>query len=523
MHQGSIRLAEPGETLPAPAAATVGGAQPALLSARGVTKTFPGVTALDQVDFDLRAGEVHVLFGENGAGKSTLISIIAGALRPNKGELLLDGAPLHLQSVDKARRAGISAVFQEFSLAPDLAVEENLFLGTERTRGQLLDKRAMHRRAQEILKELEFPIDPRALVSRLSRAERQMVEIAKALLTHPRILILDEPTSSLTESETSQLFDLIARLKAKGVGIIYISHRIKEIQTIGDRITVMRDGRYVATLPAKDVSKKRLVELMTGRPVGALYPTIAFRPAETLLAIDNLATDNKRVVDISIELRAGEIVGLAGLVGCGKSEIGRACFGIERIDRGTIRFLGKDVLRPTPRAMLDRGLVYLPSDRVREGLMIERPTRENISLPILKTSALSRLGLLRRRYERRFAQGMIERMGVRPPGLERPVIQYSGGNQQKILLGKSLASDMRVLILDEPTIGVDVGAKTEIYGILKSLTEAGVGILLISSDLPEVLGLSNRVYVIYRGHRVEHLDKNRISEENVLAAFFGKE
>ncbi len=494
-----------------------------LLEGQGLSRNFPGVRALADMDFDLRSGEVHILFGENGAGKSTLINILSGALRPSSGQVLLEGKPLALHSVHDARKAGIAAVFQEFSLAPDLTVEQNLYLGAELTGFGLLNKRAMRRKARQALAELGFKLSAGSLVGSLSRAEQQMVEIAKAMLTEPRVLILDEPTASLTEAEVRQLFRLVRRIKAEGVGIIYITHRMGEIQEIGDRVTVMRNGEHIATLEARAADKTQLVELMTGRSFGNFYPRIAFAPGETLLSIEGLSTQDRRVGHVSLEVHAGEIVGLAGLVGCGKSEIGRACFGLERLAGGEIVFLGERIEHPSPKKLLQRGLTYVPSDRIREGLLLERSTRENLSLSALPTPQLSRWGWLHRHREARFARELGQRMGVTPLSLERHVAAYSGGNKQKVLLGRSLASDQRLIILDEPTIGIDVGAKAEIYRLLGELVESGVGILLISSDLPEVLSLSHRVYVVHAGHIADCLTDTRITEEAALAGFFGKE
>lgn len=514
---------------PAPMAHTADGAESrrgadqetTLLKLRGITKSFVGVRALDDVDFDLNTGEVHALFGENGAGKSTLINVIAGALTPERGSIELQGHREQLGSVHEARRLGIAAVFQEFSLAPALTVEENLFLGSEPKRWRLLDKRATRRRAQEALANLGFKVSPTARVSSLSRAEQQMVEIAKAILTKPKVVIFDEPTASLTEQETTQLFQLIARLKAQGVGIVYITHRIAEIFEIGDRVTVMRDGRKIQTLPLSDVDQNRLVELMTGRQIGAFFPHIAHNPGEAVLRMSDLRTRDGRVRGVSIGVRAGEIVGLAGLVGCGKSEIGRACFGLtELADGSVVEFCGERETRPLPRRMLARGLQYLPSDRRREGLMLERSTRENITLAMLSEPELKCMGFLRRRAERARAQHLAEKMGVTPLRMENAVIQYSGGNQQKIVLAKMMSRDMKVLILDEPTVGVDVSSKAEIYGFLAKMVESGIGILLISSDLPEILNLSHRVYVIHEGIVRSHFQGADITENKILESFF---
>ena len=491
-----------------------------LLQVSGISKNYGGVRALDFVDFDLKRGEVHVLFGENGAGKSTLINILAGAVRPDQGTVALNGQNVSLESVHDARRQGIAAVFQEFSLAAELTVTQNIFLGAESTTGIMLNKRAMRDAATEIINRLGFDIPANAQVSSLSRAQQQMTEIAKAMLTDPKILILDEPTSSLTEREVTQLFELMATLQHDGVAIIYITHRVAEIQQVGDRVTVLRDGRYIDTIDAKTTSQQELVELMIGRPLGDFFPKVSFNPGEVRLAVKDLTTRGERVRNVSLEVRGGEIVGLAGLVGCGKSEIGRACFGIEAIDHGTVEFMGEEIRRLDPSTNLARGLSYVPPDRRREGLLLDRPTRENISLASLDLASMSKNSVLRRASERVVTRSLAERMQVTPLEMEKDVNTYSGGNQQKILLSKYVARENKVFILDEPTIGVDVGAKTEVYEFLKSLADEGVAVVLISSELPEILNLSNRVYVIHNGLVRAHFEGDEITEENLLNAFF---
>ncbi|MEA2783230.1 MAG: ribose transport system ATP-binding protein [Rhodospirillaceae bacterium] len=489
-----------------------------VLAIAGVSKSYGGVKALRQVDLDVRRGEVHVLFGENGAGKSTLIGIIAGSVKPDEGTIDIEDRRVHFDSVSHARRHGVSAVFQEFSVAPDLSVEDNIFLGVEPGRGIMLDKRKIRTGASEILTRLGFAMKPAALASTLSRGQQQMVEIAKALATRPKILILDEPTASLTDRESEKLFELIAALTAQGVAIIYITHRIAEIGRIGDRVTVLRDGAWVATRQVKELSSGKLVELMTGRPVGDFFPRIEHRPGPPLLRLRGLTTRNRRVNDVSLEVRAGEIVGLAGLVGCGKSEIGRACFGIERIASGTVEFLGRDITRSNPRRNLDQGLCYIPSDRRREGLLLARTVRENISAASL--GQVSRLGVIRPAAERSLTRRLGEKMQIRPFHQEREVRKYSGGNQQKIMLAKYIANTTKVFIFDEPTIGIDVGTKIEIYNFLAELVANGVAVLLISSELNEILNLSNRVYVIHNGSVRAELASEEISERNVLSHFF---
>ena len=493
-----------------------------LLEVRGVGKNFGGVRALDDVNFNLKSGEVHVLFGENGAGKSTLINILAGAIRPDEGSIELNQKPVSLESVHEARKQGIAAVFQEFSLASELTVEENIFLGSEETTGIVLNKRKMRDTASEIVNRLGFDIPPGAQVSSLSRAQQQMTEIAKAMLTNPKILILDEPTSSLTEREVNQLFELMEVLQREEVAIIYITHRVAEIRQVGDRVTVLRDGRYIDTVDAKSTSQQELVELMTGRSIGEFFPEVSFKPADVCLALKNLTTRNKSVIDVSLEVRSGEIVGLAGLVGCGKSEIGRACFGIEPIERGEVEFLGETLNHLDPNSNLKRGLSYVPPDRRREGLLLDRPTRENISLASLDLATMSTKAVLHRSSERVITHNLAERMRVTPLAIEKDANTYSGGNQQKILLSKYIARKNKVFILDEPTIGVDVGAKAELYEFLASLAAEGVAVLLISSELPEILNMSNRVYVIRSGTVQAHFEGQEISEENLLNAFFSE-
>jgi len=493
---------------------------PPLIKVERLSKRFPGVVALDQVDFALNSGEVHVLFGENGAGKSTLIQILAGALEPSEGGIFLRGEAVVLESVHHARALGISTVFQEFSLVPTLTVEENLFLGAERTRHGLLDKATLRRRARAVLDRLGFPLKPQRLVQYLSRAEQQMLEIAKAFRTEPSVLILDEPTASLTDREADRLFALIEQAKRRGVGVIYITHRMNEIRRVGDRITVLRDGRYVATIAVAEANEERLLQLMTGRVISQVFPKIAFRPSRTLLEVENLTTASGSVAGLSLEVRAGEVVGMAGLVGCGKSAAGRACFGLEPVTAGSVRFEGHDVTGLGPRAMLDRGLFYLPPDRRTEGLVMPRSVRENIALPWLAFKPFSRLGFLDRQGERTAVRDLARRVNLQPLNVERDVEHFSGGNQQKVLLAKALCQPIKLFVLDEPTVGVDVGTRVAIYELIGRLCEAGSGILLISSDLPEILHLTNRTYIMYRGRLSGQVVGSAITQDAVLGYFF---
>jgi len=496
-----------------------------LLQTKSITKQYPGVRALDAVDFDLRPGEVHVLFGENGAGKSTLISLLAGANQPSAGQILFRGKPVTLGSVHEARALGISAVFQEFSLIPQMTVEENLFLGAEHTRGGVFtDRSRIRREALAILEDLGFALKPEQRVDHLTRAEQQMVEIAKAFRSDLSVLILDEPTASLTNHETDQLFELIGQLTERGVGIVYITHRMAEIRRIGDRITVLRDGRYIDTVDAKTSSEDDLVQLMTGRVVGGIFPSLDLgKPGAPVLEVSGLTTAGDTVIDASLTVRAGEIVGLAGLVGSGKSELMQACFGTGGIEAGTVKLSGQDITGHSPRRNIRAGFLYLPSDRRNEGLMMMRPVRENISLASLDIAPFSNGYVLDRKGERERAGELAARLNLSPPRIERAVDHFSGGNQQKAMLARSLTRNYDLIVFDEPTVGVDVGTRASIYEFIVELARGGTAIALISSDLPEILHLTTRAYVFYRGRVQAELQADQLTEENVLAHFFERE
>ena len=494
-----------------------------LLRLTGVRKRFAGSVALDDVNFDLHPGEVHVLFGENGAGKSTLINVMTGNVSPDAGEYRLADNHVSHMTPRLARDCGIASVFQEFSLVPDLNVAENLFLGREPNRAAFINARIMREAAGEFLARLRFEIRVDALVGSLSRAERQMVEIAKALMDpKARIAIFDEPTASLTDADAEKLFAIIADLKTRGVGVIYVSHRMREIRRLADRITVLRGGRLVATVPADGVTEGQLVELMVGRPISDLYPVIRHRPAEIRLAVEHLRSKDGRVRDVSLNVRAGEVVGLAGLVGCGKGEVGRLVFGLDAIAGGQLTINGQAVVRPAPREMLRAGVCYFPADRGRDGLALNRPTRENTSAASLDLRAIGAHGLLRLGEEARRVQSVLERLSVRPLRPERPVVQLSGGNRQKVMLARGLMRDIRVFLFDEPTVGIDISAKAEIYALIRDLTEGGAAVLLASSELTEVLYLANRIYVMHEGAIVDELEGENKTEAAILSCFFGK-
>ena len=491
-----------------------------LLSLRGISKRFPGVKALDGVDLEVRAGELHVLFGENGAGKSTLINVIAGTFAPDEGEFYFLGERIHDLHPHRARMIGISPVFQEFSLVPSLTVEQNLFLGREMVSYGMINKRAMRQMAQKLIADLGFDLDLHRRVGELSRAHQQMAEIAKSLLGEVKLLILDEPTASLTERETGRLYELIATLKAQGVGIIYVSHRMREIRALADRITVLRDGKLVKTTDAAATSDSELIELMTGRKIDVLFPTIIHQPSGVAVDIENLSVRGNRANGVSFQARSGEITGIAGLVGCGKSELVRAIYGLEPIRDGTIRLNDAPYGCPSPHISIQRGVAYFPADRVAEGLALSRPIRENASMAALELESFSRLGVLNLAGESARIQQIMNQLKLRPPRIESAVGGLSGGNRQKVMLGRALTREFSIFLFDEPTVGIDVGAKLEVYNFIAGLVENGAAVVVVSSELPEVLALSNRLYVMHHGRIVAELQDDQKTEQNVLASFF---
>ncbi|MEZ9523733.1 sugar ABC transporter ATP-binding protein [Enterovibrio norvegicus] len=495
-----------------------------LLRLEHVSKQYPGVLALDDVSLTLEPGEVHVLFGENGAGKSTLISMVAGVMPPSNGQLIFNGEPVRFNSVYDARLNGISAVFQEFSLVESLTVGENLLLGDEPTNWRFIDQKTSQELVEKELEKFDFDLSPTQVVGQLSRAGQQMVEIAKALRSDVSVLILDEPTASLTEKETEQLFELVDELKAKGVGIFYITHRMAEIHRIADRISVLRDGKHIGTVNAEEVTDDELVEMMTGRVISQLYPDIPCNRRETVLQVSELQTSDGTVQSATFSVAEGEVVGFAGLVGCGKSEALRACFGIETVESGQVTFYGENVTGFSPREMLEMGMFYNSRDRKEEGLMMVRSGRENIGLASLDTPPFKASGsLVNRRHEKDIAERLASRLRLYPMDTERDVSQFSGGNQQKVLLAKCLTRGVSLYIFDEPTVGVDVATRSEIYAFIGELCEQGAAVVIISSDLPEILNLTHRAYVMHEGEIKAHFTGDDITEQNILGHFFHRE
>ncbi len=487
---------------------------PPLLQLQGIAKRFGGVTALQDVDFELRTGEIHALLGENGAGKSTLIKILAGIHIPDAGHLLIDGEPASIHTVFDAGRYGVRVIHQELSLAPNLSVAENIYLGREPLRGFRLDRRGMERNAMRLLDTLGLQEirNVRTPVYRLSAAHRQLVEIACALSQQARILILDEPTSSLSETETGVLFDSLRRLRHQGVGVIYISHRLEEITRLADRITVLRDGRSMGTQPASAIDRRQLIKWMVGRDIQDRFYRPSSQPGSIALEAKGLI--NPSIRDVSFTLRYGEILGIAGLVGSGRTELVRVLFGIDRLESGEIRIDGRPVSIRRPSDALNAGMVLIPEDRRKEGLIMIQSVAFNLALPWTR---LWNRGLIPN-YRKRDAivQRAIQNFGVKLTDPNQNVLSLSGGNQQKALVGRWMERRPRILILDEPTRGVDVGSREEMFRRIGRLVEEGMAILLISSDLDEIMNVSHRI-ALYRDHRlIKTVAADDLSSEEVM-------
>ncbi|MFH5822880.1 sugar ABC transporter ATP-binding protein [Georgenia sp. AZ-5] len=492
-------------------------AAPAVVTVRGLSKRYPGVQALDGVSLEVRAGEVHVLLGENGAGKSTLVKILSGAVQPDDGSIEVMGRPVTLPNPHAAQQAGISTVHQELSLVPDLTVAQNLFLGREitSTGTPLLDRRGMNREAAALLRAVGLDVAPATPVRRLSLAVRQVVEIVRALSREPRVLILDEPTSSLSEQETDELFDRVRQITRQGVGVIYISHRLEELERIADRVTVMRDGRVVGEgLPAS-TPLPQLVRLMVGRDLAEEFPNRAVELGETLLTVEDLSVPG-RVEGATFTLRAGEVVGIFGLVGAGRTELLRGLYGLEPAHgRATLR--GRQLVPGgSPRRSLESGLALVPEDRHGWGLVLPLSIRDNVCLSSLDDC--SSFGFLSRPSLEALAKRFTAALRVKAPNVKVPVRNLSGGNQQKVVIARALAAGSDVILLDEPTRGVDIGAKIEIYELVARLAADGKGVLVVSSDMPEVIGLSDRILVMSHGRLRAEFPRRQVTQEALLQA-----
>ena len=484
----------------------------------GISKSFGATRALADVDIELAAGEVHGLVGENGAGKSTLVNVMSGVLQPDAGRILLGGRTVTFRSPRQAQAAGIGLVHQELALCPDVSVAENIFMGRAAGRAGLIDFRGLYRRAEEVLRPFQADINPRHRTGRLTVAQQQVVEIAKALSMNCRILILDEPTSSLTDSEAAALFGIIRRLRARGISILYITHRIAEIFDICDRVTVLRDGHYIDTLTVRGARPEAIINRMVGRELANLYPRRDRRLGEVLLEVEHLSRKGA-FEEISFRLREGEVLGFAGLVGAGRTELARCICRIDRADSGTVKLRGRCLRARSFRGCIDAGLAYLPEDRKAQGLFLKLSVRQNTTAAAI--DSFSRFLFVDRTAEAATAGRFVDELRIALRSLSQPAGDLSGGNQQKLMVAKWLATRPRVILLDEPTRGIDVGAKTEIYALMEGLVRQGVGIVLISSDLPEIIGMCDRVIVMFEGSHRGTVGGEDVTEEKIMALAAG--
>jgi ABC-type sugar transport system ATPase subunit len=488
-----------------------------LLAMWDVSKSFPGVQALSHVELNVRRGEIHAIVGENGAGKSTLMKILAGVHRPTSGHIVWDGEETAIATPQEAQRLGIRMVFQELSLVPDLSIAENIMLGRMPMRGVFIDRRALFEEARNALATIGSDLDPQRLVADLTISQRQLVEIARVVSAGARLVVLDEPTSSLSDHEARILLNIIRTLKGRGIAVIYISHRLHEVLAIAERVTVMRDGRTIQTQDATGTTAGQLVHMMVGRELDDVFPKTVVSIGDVCFRAERLSSNAFQ--DISLNVRHGEIVGLAGLVGAGRTEFARAVFGLDHFDSGDLTIDGKPVRPHNPREAIKAGIGYLPEDRRLLGIVSPLTIRDNISLSTLRR--LSVAGFVNGAEERRTARATASRLGVVPSDIEVPIETLSGGNQQKVVLGRWLSIQPALLMLDEPTRGVDVGAKAEIHRNIGELAGAGIAILLISSELPEVIAASDRIYVLHEGRLTAEFSRSEVSEQAIMLAATG--
>ncbi len=485
----------------------------------GIRKTYPGVVALDGVSLEVLPGEVHVLLGENGAGKSTLMKILSGAVSKDAGEIELGGERVEIQGPKDAHSRGVRTIYQELVLVPQLTASENVFLGRERSAWSVIDRKRQREETETLLRGLGVSLDAMTPVGRLSVAQQQMVEVAKSLSEEPRVLVMDEPTSALTDAEIRELFAAIEGLTARGVAVVYISHRMEEVKRIGRRATILRDGRNVATCDVATTPISEMIRLMADRELSEHYPRRRVPPGEELLRVENLSRRGA-FSGVGFSLRRGEIVGLAGLLGAGRTELARVLAGADRADSGKVYLRGRE-LRPTsPRDAIAAGVGLLPENRKTQGLVLGLSVADNLCLP--SATQLCRLGVVDEVRASALARRQVAELRIKTPRLGQPVVYLSGGNQQKVVLGKWLAAETDVLLMDEPTRGIDVSAKVEIYELMNALTARGAGILMISSELPEVLGMSDRILVLSRGRLAAEIPAAGATQAQVLGAALGQ-
>jgi ribose transport system ATP-binding protein len=485
-----------------------------VLQVKGLDKSYIGVHALDHVDFDLNEMEIHALLGENGAGKSTFMKILDGSVIKDGGRIFINGQEVNITNPHQAQQLGIGMVYQELSLIPNLTVAENIFLGRwpRRKLFRSVDWRQIYRQSKEALKRLGVSIDVKERVNNLGMGERQLTEIARAISMNVKILLLDEPTSALSDEERERLFAMVRALKETGVSIIYVSHRLSEVPQICDRVTVLRDGKKIDTLPINQADESTLIRMMVGRNIGERFPKEKIQEGKEILRVKNL-TINGRLNNLDLNLHQGEVLGIFGIMGAGRTEFARALFGIDKINKGDIFISGKRVSISSPENAIREGLGYLTEDR-QSGLLMRMTIPQNITLPSLKR--FNKFGFLRHGDERKIARDYIENLGIHTPKLDQKVEFLSGGNQQKVALAKWLCSQSKILILDEPTRGIDVGAKIEVYRLINELSKCGVGIILLSSELPEVLNMSDRILVMSDGSFVGEFKGGEASQEDLL-------
>lgn len=485
-----------------------------LLKMKNIHKRFPGVYALKNVDFELHSGEVHALLGENGAGKSTLIKVLGGIYIADEGEIYIEGKKIELKGVKDAQKNGISIIHQELVLVPHMTVAENIFLGREAGSGILADRTKMTKDAQALLDAYDMKIDARTLIKDLTIAQQQMVEIVKAISYDSKILVMDEPTSSISDKEVAGLFDIMRTLTAKGVGIVYISHKMSELEEICDRVTVMRDGEYVGTRVVKETTKDDLIAMMVGRELTNYYTRDYGKPGQELLRCEHIS-DGEMVKDVSFTIHSGEIVGFAGLVGAGRSETMKAIFGLTPGSTGEIYIKGRKTEIHSPVEAMKQGIALVPEDRKKEGLYKVQSVRFNSTIEVL--GQFIKGIFVDDKKEREITQKYIDMMATKTPAQEQMIGNLSGGNQQKVIIGRWLATAPDILILDEPTRGVDVGAKSEIYAIMNELVKTGIAIIMISSELPEIINMSDRIYVMAEGKVAGCISHEEVTQESIMS------
>ncbi len=485
-----------------------------LIDIENISKSFPGVQALNKVSLDVKPGEVVGLMGENGAGKSTLIKILAGVYHKDSGRILFEGNEVNILSPSQSQHLGISVIFQELNLLPNLNIAENIFMGREKSsHGIFLNKKETIQEASKLMKEVGLECDPTIRVQDLSLSQRQMVEVAKALSLQSKLIIMDEPTSSLTNRETETLFDIIHKLNQNGVSIMFVSHKIAEVQQICDRVHILRDGNFIGTLEKKDVTEDKIIQMMVGRILEGIFEKGAAEISDTVLEVRNLSTQ-KLLKDINFKIRRGEILGFAGLIGAGRTEVMRALFGIDKKTHGTILMEGREITINSPLDAITQGMGFVPEDRKSQGLILGMSVKRNITLPGL--NLVSRRGFIQKALENRVADEYIDTLRVKTPHRDQTVANLSGGNQQKVVVAKWLAIHPKLLIVDEPTRGIDIGAKKEIHSLISTLAQKGVAIIMISSELPEILGMSDRIIVMNNGTIQGELSREQATQEKIM-------